>query len=402
VRGANLRFSIMHISQHERPLLPFIALQGAVSTLAGFIGYFVVGNQDIGAMFRFTALMMTIASLAALLSYWLGPKFGLCGKRLMRLGFLVPGVLLIAGGESVLNMAAAFGSFLGLTWSARHWLEMNLLADAERDSYASRSGALAVMGGIVATLVSTVLLAKNGEQSRHLYWMYGAVCLLGAWRLGRCMPEAPLKPLKNPLAVMKQPEFIACLPLFFLESGLFGLGHAVGSVGAAHAIGSASSFGWVATVAGLAGGVGLYLTRKNRAVENRAGWLGASCFAVAASFILLGASAWLPVLFVGYSVLKAVAGPFLAASELVLNQRALELRGELADRIVARDLMLWCLRMSSLLAFWLIAESMTPAHLVAIGSGVMGLAVVFEDLVGRGWFAEDSPIAVGHEAAQAA
>jgi hypothetical protein len=376
----------MNTSRHERALLPFVALQGAIGTLAGFIGFFVVGNQDIGAMFEFTALMLTVATLSTLLAYGVGPKLGLSGKHLMQLGFLLPGTLLMTGNQSVEMMAVVYGSYLGFTWSARHWLEMNLLADAERDNYASHSGAAAVVGGIVATLLATVVLANSGENSQYIYFLYGAACLAGAFTLGEIMPEAPLKPLRNPIGVMRQREFAACLPLFFLESGMVGLAYAVGSIGSSKALASASSFGWVATVAALAGGLALYFTRKNRGVNNRASWLGASCLAVAIAFLMLGASAWIPVLYVGYSVLRAVAGPFLAASEHVLNQRTLDIRGELADRIVARDLTLWLLRMGSLLAFWAASTALTSTQLLAVGSLILGMAVVCEYLIGQAWF----------------
>lgn len=379
----------MTISKHERSLLPFIAMQGAIGTAVGFIGYFVVGNQDANAMFRFTALMLTIATAVALIVYGLGAKLRLTGKRVMQLGFFVPGGLFLLGGESVLAMAAAFGSFLGLTWSARYWLEMSVLADDERDSYASHTGAVAVGGGILATLVATAVLALTHQSSQVLYWLYGIACLVAGATLGRCLPHIPMKPLVDPIGVLRQKEFHACFPLFFLESGLYGLGFAVGSVGAAAAISSASSFGWVSTVAGLVGALALYLTRKSRDVENRASWLGGSCLAVAISFVLLGASAWLPVLYVAHTVLKAAAGPFLSASENVLNQRALDIRGELGDRIFARDLVLWVLRMASLLGFWAVSSTLTPAHLLAIGSGIMALAVLMEYVIGQAWFAGD-------------
>lgn len=383
----------MTISPHERSLLPFIAMQGAIGTSVGFIGYFVVGDHNASAMFGFTALMLTIATAVALFVYGLGAKLSMTGKRVMQIGFLVPAALFLFGGHSVAAMAAAFGSFLGLTWSARYWLEMSVLADAERDSYASHSGAAAVVGGIAATLLATALLAMTNQNSQYLYWLYGMACLVAGLTLGRRLPHIPMKPLVDPIGVLKQPAFQACFPLFFLESGLYGLGFAVGSVGAASAISSASSFGWVSTVAGLVGALALYLTRKSRGVDNRAGWLGGSCLAVAVSFVLLGASAWLPVLYVAHSVLKAAAGPFLSASENVLNQRALDIQGELCDRIFARDIVLWVLRMASLLGFWAVSGALTPAHLLAIGAGILAIGVALEYVIGQAWFSEDQPAA---------
>lgn len=376
--------------KHEQEMLLFVAFQGAIGTLAAFIGYFVVGVDDINAMFRFTAYMLSDASGCALFVYLLGPYFGLTGRRLMRLSFLIPGALLLTGNESVPMMAAVYGLFLGLTWSARYWLEMSVLSDAERDSYASRSGALAVAGGIVATLVATLFLAKTGNSSHALYKLYGMVCIGAGLMLGRNVTEAPMVPAKNPLAVIAQPEFRNCLPLFFLESGLLGVGGAVGSVGAAMSLGSASDLGWVSSVAGLAGAAALYVTRKSRGVHNRSGWLGWSCFAVAISFVLLGASAWLPALFVAHSILRSAAGPFLNASEHVLNQRALDIRGELVDRIVARDLVMWVMRMGSLLTFWWLSNAMSPAHLLEIGSAILALGAAAEYAIGQAWFAADA------------
>lgn len=372
-------------------MLLFVSLQGAIGTLAGFIGYFVVGVDDINAMFRFTAYMLSDASGAALIAYLIGPRFGLTGRRLMRLSFLLPGVLLLGGSESIPVMAAVFGLFLGLTWSARYWLEMSVLTDAERDSYASRSGALAVAGGIVATLIATLCLSKTGNSSHALYTAYGVVCLVASLALGRHVSEAPMVPATNPLAVIAQPEFRACLPLFFVESGLLGVGGAVGSVGAAMSLGSASDLGWVSTVAGLAGAAALYLTRTGRGVDNRSGWLGWSCLAVAISFVVLGFSAWLPALFVAHSILRAAAGPFLNASEHVLNQRALDIRGELVDRIVARDLVMWVMRMGSLLAFWWLSNAMSAAHLLELGSAILALGAIAEYWIGQTWFSSATP-----------
>jgi hypothetical protein len=376
--------------KHEREMLLFVAFQGAVGTLAAFVGYFVVGVDDINAMFRFTAYMLSDASGAALFAYLVGPALGLTGRRLMRLGFLLPGVLLVSGNESVALMAAVFGLFLGLTWSARYWLEMSILTDVQRDSYASRSGALAVAGGIVATLVATLFLAHTGNSSQALYRLYGAVCLVAAFVLGRNVTEAPMVAARNPFAVIVQPEFRNCLPLFFVESGLLGVGGAVGSVGAAMSLGSASDLGWVSSVAGLAGAAALYVTRKSRGVHNRSGWLGWSCLAVAISFVLLGASAWLPALFVAHSILRSAAGPFLNASEHVLNQRAMDIQGELVDRIVARDMVMWVMRMGSLLGFWWLSCAMSPILILEVGSAILALGAATEYAIGLTWFAADA------------
>ncbi|RJF96826.1 hypothetical protein D3870_20810 [Noviherbaspirillum cavernae] len=376
----------MNISSHERALLPLIALQGAVGTLAGFIGFFIMRAHDVNALFGFTAGMLTTAIAATFLAYLFGPRLKLTGKRLLKLGFLVPGLLILCGDGSIAVMALAYGSFVGLSWSARHWLEMSLLADAERDGYAAHSGALTVVFGIVTTLVATLLLAGTAEQSRYVYLLYGAICLAGGALLGNRIPETPPVSIRDPLSVIRQPEFIACLPLFFLESGLFGISQALASAGAVKALNSASHFGWVATVAGLAGGVALYFTRKNRGVQNRVHWLGGSCLVVGIAFVLLGASAWIPALYIGYTVLKSAGGPFLAASEQVLNQRTLDIQGSLSDRIFAREFVLWGLRMISLLMFWALATRLSPTHILAVGSTLLALATAMEYVFGKSLF----------------
>jgi hypothetical protein len=285
-------------------------------------------------------------------------------------------------------MSFAYGSLLGQSWSARHWLEMQLLSDGQRDAYASHAGALAVGGSIVATLVATVLLTRSANSARLLYALYGAACILAAWRLGRGMADAPLQPLKAPLALARRPEFLACLPLFFLESGLFGLGQAVTSIGASRAMGSAAALGTAATVAGLAGGVGLYLSARKRDVDNRASWLGGSCLAMAIAFLFLAGSAWIPGLFVVHLIVKAVAYPFLGASEHVLNQRALDIAGDLGDRIVVREVTLWMMRMLSLLGFWALSTALPPTLMLAAGAVLMAAAVALEYLVAHAWFGE--------------
>lgn len=376
----------MKLSRHERALLPLIALQGAVGTLGGFIGYFVVGTHDIDAMFRYTASMLTAAMLSTFLAYFFGPYLHLNGKRLFKLGFLGPGLLILFGNGSAATLAIAYGAFIGLAWGARHWLEMAFIEDHERDSYASHSGTLTAVFGICATLIATVVLAGSAEQSRYVYWFYGAICLIGALAFGNSIPNTAPVSIKDPLSVIRQPEFVACLPIFFLESGLFGVGQALASAGAVKALSSASHFGSVATVAGMTGAVALYFTRKKRSVDNRMQWLGASCFVVAFAFVLLAGSAWVPALYVGYSVLKAAGGPFLSASEQVMNQRTMDIRGELSDRIFAREFVLWALRMLSLGMFWMLASTLSPTYILVIGASLLAIATGMEYVLAQTLF----------------
>lgn len=374
----------MKSSSPHRAILPLVGLQGAVGSVGGFIGFFVIGTQDLHAIFRYTAGMLTAALAVIFLSYFCGPRFQLSGRRLLRLGFLLPGLLLLLVSEgSVALMAIAYGAFVGMTAGARHSLEMSLLQDAERDGYAARTGTVSVICSVAATLLATLLLANLAEQSHYVFWLYGALCVLGAVFLGKSIPDTAPVSLNAPLSVLRQPQFIACLPMFFLESGLFGISQAMASAGAVKALGSASNFGWVATVAGLAGGVALYFTRKNRNVQNRTQWLGGACLVVSLSFVLLGASAWVPALFVAYSVLRAAGLPFLTASQQVLTQRTLDIRGELSDRIFARELVLWVLRMVSLCIFWALANVLSPKGLQVSGSMLLATATAMQYLIGK-------------------
>lgn len=362
------------------------ALQGAVGSLGGFIGFFVIGTHDLDALFRYTAIMLTAAMGATFLAYLVCPLLKLGGGRLLRLGFLLPGLMLLAADRSVVITAIAYGAYLGLTWTARHSLEMSLLEDAERDRYAARTGTATIVLSLAMTLCATLLLAAFTEQSRYVYWLYAALCIFGALFLGRTIPHTPPVSLKAPLAVMRQPRFIACLPLFFLESGLFGISQAMASTGASNALHSASHYGWVSTIAGIAGGGGLYFTRKSRNRDNRAHWFGGACLAMAVAYLLLGASAWLPALYIAHSVLRAAGAPFLGASQQVLNQCSLDIRGELADRIFARELVLWMLRMSALGMFWMLAGVLPSERLLVVGSALLAAAMATEYAVGRALF----------------
>lgn len=379
----NLSAFVMKLSKHERALLPLGAFQAATITLGGFIGFFVVGNESVDAMFQYSALMLTFLMASLVLSYAAGPFLKLSSAHIMKIGFFVPGALLLSGFESVFFMAAAFGILQGCTFAARHMLEMSLLPDAARDGYESKVGAISVAGGVAATLCATLVLSVSSDSRQAVYAMYGVICLAAGFLLGRHVPRNPLPRLKNPLGVVRQRDFIACLPLYFLQTGLMGLGLAVGAVASSNALESASSLGWVGTAAGLAGGAGLFLTRNSRSVDNRARWLCGTCMVSAFCFALLGASAWIPVLFVVCTLIQSAIDPFLWASLGVLNLRAMDIQGEVNDRIVVREIAYWVLRMASLCIFWLLAGKLTPAQLLATGSAALGCAVFCQYLVGK-------------------
>jgi hypothetical protein len=118
-------------------------------------------------------------------------------------------------------------------------------------------------------------------------------------------------------------------------------------------------------------------------MQNRTHWLGGSCLVIGFSFVLLGASAWVPALYIGYSVLKAAGGPFLSASEQVLNQKTLDIRGALSDRIFAREFVLWALRMVSLFAFWGLSNALSSTQLLAVGSAILAIATGMEYVIGQ-------------------
>jgi len=101
---------------------------------------------------------------------------------------------------------------------------------------------------------------------------------------------------------------------------------------------------------------------------------------------MLGASAWIPALYVGYSILKSAGGPFLSASEQVLNQRTLDIRGSLSDRIFARELVLWALRMVSLCMFWWLANELSSTHILTVGSLLLAAATGMEYVFGKSLF----------------
>ncbi|NEX64087.1 hypothetical protein [Noviherbaspirillum galbum] len=373
----------MAVSKSERALLPLIGLQGGLTAFGGFIGFHVMASGDANAIFRYTLCMLTSAIAGTVAGYLVGPLCRASSAVMLRAGFVLPGCILLFGDGSPDVLAAGYGAFIGMTWGARHLLEMSMFRDRERDAYASRSGALGVACGIAATILVTLLLAGTGAGTGMAFRGAGAIGILGGLMLGKRIPGDRMRALVNPLAVLKQPQFLASMPLFFLESGLFGVGQAVGSAGAFQALGSASTFGWVATLAGMAGAIALFLTRRWRDAGNRVAWLGRSCAVVAAAFVMLGMSAWSPVFYVLYAVLKAAGGPFLSASEQVLNQRTLDIQGALQDRIVAREVVLWMFRMTSLVLFWNLLSHLSAAHLLAAGAGLLAAATLLEYAAGR-------------------
>lgn len=369
----------------ERRMRPFITLQASVTPLGAFGAVFVQAGHGTPAVARFAMLMLAAAALGTVLTYALGKRWRISARRMVQVGFALPAVLLWwADGRPDL-LALAFGAFLGLTWGARHWLELHLLADAERDGYAAHAIALAVGVALVTTLTVTVLLTFANEDRRPVYALFAVICALGVWVAGGPIADAPPVKLHEPLAVLRQPAYLACLPLFLLESGLLGIGLVLTASGAVRALESASQYGWAASAATLAGALALRALRKHRHSENRVGWMAAACAGIVVAAALLGASAIWPLLFVFHLLLQSAVGPFWAASEHVLNQRAMDIHGSIGDRIAAREGTLGVFRIAALGGFWWATQNFDDRQRLITGAALMGLAAVLELWLGRAW-----------------
>ena len=342
-------------------------------------------------MVRFTATMLTVAMLSVVLAYALGPTLRLTGRRLFKAGFMIPGILLLLGGGSHLTLAVAFGTFVGLTASARNWLEMGLLQDEQRDAYAARAGVAGVGLSLAATFAATLLLSSTADNGHYLFIGYGGACLFAGYFLGSRLPDSTPVSLKAPLQILKERSFLACLPLFFLQSGLYGVGLSLHASSATQSLGKASSFGFVATIATFTGGLALWASCNARNPANRHYWMAAAGLGMMASFLLLGASARTPNLFIAYVVLQAAVGPFWAASESVLNQRTLDSTENLQDRIVVREVVLWAFRMGSLALFWLFSTMLPGSALLAYGATMMAAAVALQYGIARAWLKPGRP-----------
>jgi hypothetical protein len=369
----------------ERRLLPFIACQGAFSTLIGFAEVLVFAQRGWSEAVRFTAVMLTVAMVCIVGSFALGRRLSLRPAHLIRAGFLVPALLLLGAQGEPLWLAVAIGSFMGWTWGARLWLELSLLADADRDPYAAHTTVWTVFAGLCATLTVTLFLSMTGERAAVVYTSYAALALVAAFWAPRRLPDTPAIHWDNPWAVVRQPGFSRCLPLYGLESGLLGIGMVLGASGAVQALGVVSHYGWAASAATVLGGLGLFALRRRRHAGNRLRWMALAALGMVAAHALLGASVWHPALYVVHLLLLAAVQPFWFASEQVLNQRVLDLEGALADRIVVREAVLWMFRMLALGGFWWAVQGWSPVRVLLLGAGFMAVAVLLEWCVGRAW-----------------
>lgn len=389
-------------------MAPFIAVQAALTPLGGFAAVFVMADQGTIAVVQYAALMLGVAGAATVSSFALGRLWPMQAGTLVRAGFLAPVLLLPLAFHSsgtspegafgvpvAVALALAFGTFLGLTWGARHWFELQVLGDEERDGYATHAVALAVGIGLATTLTVSALLTLAGERREPVYGLFMLLGLLGAAWAPRHLPAAPPVRLVAPMQVLRQPGYRACLPLFFLESGLLGIGQVLNATGAVRALGEASHYGWAASAATLAGAAALYAARGHRHSANRVGWMRSACAGVVLAAALLGASAWWPALFVLHLLLNASVQPFWSASEHVLNQRAMDLHGAVGDRVVAREGTLAVLRLLTLGAFWLLAAGLDDRQRLICGAALVAAAATLEYRLGRAWLKAGEPGTAG-------
>ncbi len=369
----------------ERQLLPFVAFQGAFTTLAGFGALLVYQAGGMAASVQYTAWMLGIAMLSIMSPFVLGRALRLRGKRLVRLSFAVPAVALWWADGQPMLLALSFGGFLGWSWAARHWIELSTLHDAERDAYAAHVTIVTVVASLLTTAVVSALLSVFDESPMAVYGSYAVLAAVASIWAVRRLPTTPVMQGEQPLAVVRQPGFKRCLPLYFLESGMLGIGMVLGAGGAAQALGQVSHYGWVSVVATMLGAAALYALRRKRHSGNRVRWMGLACIAMASGHLLLGGSVLHPGLYVLHLLVIACALPFWQASEQVLNQRTLDIHGALADRIVVRESTLWLFRVTLLALFWGVMHDASPAALLQLGAGLMVTATVFEYLIGRAW-----------------
>jgi len=369
----------------EKRLLPFIACQGAMSTLIGFGSVLVFAQLGMAGSVAYTALMLTVAMGGIVLPLILGRFLTLRPARLIQLAFACPALLLWFADGRPWVLALATGGFLGISWGARHRLELSLLQDAQRDSYATHVTVLTVFSSLLATLAVAGMLTWLDEAPVAIYASYALLALPGVFWAGRQVPETPAMGLQSPWKVVRHKAFLACLPLYFLESGLLGMAMVLGASGAVSSLGHASRYGWVASAATVVGAIALLALRRHRHDGNRIGWMGAAGSVLAVGQGMLGASVWWPGFYILHLLLLAAVQPFWLASEQVLNQRVMDLQGSLADRIAIREVVLWLFRLGGLGLFWWLLQDWPPQRTLMLGAALMALTTILEWALGRSW-----------------
>ena len=386
-------------SKLARQLLVFMGFQGAMSTFFGFGAVMVYTHHGVASTVQYVAWFMTAIMLVMVLppawQRWRSGAVERAGdvavatlNTRVRWGFALPALLLPFSTQWPVLQAFAAGGFLGLTWSARLHMELDLLPDEARDGYASRVTSWTVVTSLLTTLAMSALLSAVDNDVLALYCAYAVLAAFGAWLAVRGLPHLPAPALVAPWRVMRQAAYLRCLPLYFLESGLWGIGMVLSASGAVHALGDASVYGWLVSAATLVGALALVLLRRHRHAGNRMAWMGRACLGMVMAQALLGGSAQVPSwawLFPLHLLVLAAVNPFWQASEQVLNQRLLDLNGALADRIAVREFTLWAFRFSSLWLFWWVFGGWNAQDLLLLGSTLIATAQVLEWWVGRNW-----------------
>ncbi|MEY2655234.1 MAG: hypothetical protein RLZZ524_2262 [Pseudomonadota bacterium] len=378
----------MPFSPLERRLLPYIAVQAGLSTLVGFGAVLVHAEGGVQATVTYTLLMLSAVMAGLALVYASGALWRVDSRRMGWAAMLLAaGVLPFAHRHPGL-LALAVGGFIGLAWAGRHWIELRQIDDAERDTYAAHVTVTSVAVSLVVMALSSLWLTWAGDgphAARGLYLGHAVLAAVGALVTVGRLPDTPGVRLHRPWALVRQAGWRASMRLYALSSVMFAVGTVMSASGAMQALGKASHYGWVATLATLAGAVGLWVLRHRRHAGNRVRTMALSTLGLAVAHLLLGASAWVPALYVLHLVMQAGISPFWQASEQVLHQRAMDFHGSLADRIAMREAGLWLFRMIALGGFWLLLHDAAPVVILASGAGLMALATTLEFVIGRDW-----------------
>jgi nitrate/nitrite transporter NarK len=375
----------MTLTPLQRRLLPFLVAQAGLSTLVGFGTVLVYAQAGMATTVAYILTLLTCVMLGIVVPYAVGRRWTVRLPRVAQLAFALPALLLPWSDGRPMLLAIAVGGFIGLSWAARHRIELGLIDDHERDGYAANAIVLSVLASLGTTAIVSLLLTWSDEARLGVLLFYAAIAVAGLLLAVRGLPETEPLRLENPRAVLRQRGYRDSLLLYLLQSGLFGIGLMMSASGAIEALGKASHYGWSVTAATLVGAAGLWALRHRRHAANRDRTMAYAVAGIVVAQLLLGASAWLPALFVLHLLTQAAVQPFWQASEQVLNQRAMDIQGALVDRIAAREVTLWAFRVLLLGGFWLGVHALSAQAVLAIGATLMALSTALEYAVGRAW-----------------
>jgi hypothetical protein len=376
-----------------RRLLVFVALQGAMSTFLALGSVVIVAEQGLSAAVTYSAWFVTAIAISLVAPFLVARWVPLSAGALVRASFAIPAVLLPWSVGQPEWQACAMGGYIGMSWCARQSLELGLLRDEERDLYASQVTAWTVTASLLTTALVSVVLLQAADETRALYAFYSILAMVGVVLAGRRLPAAPAAHLDAPWAVMRQPAYRRCLPLYGLESGLWGINIVTGASGAVQVLEKTSTFAGLVSLATVAGAVSLWVMRHRRHAGNRLRWMGLACIGMVVAHAMVAvAVAWpqWPLIYGIHLLLLAAVTPFWQASEQVLNQRLMDLHGSLADRIAVREISLWGFRFSGLWVFWWLFGHWTPAHLLMLSTALVVLCLMLEWWISRHWLSGDA------------